>query len=708
MSELILDQPVNITSAMAPLPLLEGAGAATADLGPIWIVEEAAGHLRSQGRKGPASQLRLYRLFGDSLTIAGERTLAADTKRTDAVMSMLQQARANDGVVVCSHRAAAVHLLAEQLELYGKLNYVLEVDPTRSIEFARARNGVRITAPKVRVEEASWTSVSLSQPAGSSDCFAANLGKGSLGQVADLTCFALSIGGIDGYQRGVLIGMTSLTVDDRLKRLAQLLAWTRWIRLSVRRAARTSKASAASGRVRKIQDSPGKAVAGIQIRANRRLSASHDLREAQQRAQTPEAPVEMGRRLTAAKTTLNVVELFAGAGGMGLGFLNALSADGRGFRIAGSAEIHPVYTQTLRQNHAYMEGAGLTPADTTPHECVPMDLCSPAVRKRLGAVARERGDVDVVIGGPPCQGFSSANRNSWSSSNPNNRLVDAFMDCVGQMNPRILLMENVQGILWTPRDRTSSGPSVATHVLKRLERMGYLVFPKLLDAVWYGAPQNRNRFFLLGIHKDVGYQPDDFGAWGPFPKPTHGPGTGNEFVSVRDAIRDLPRLVNGDDRAERAYVNNSAALQQNAFLRQMRAGAPADVVWDHVTSRHADYVIERYKRIPQGKNWEAVRELMTNYADVERTHSNIYRRLAWSEPAITMGHYRKSMIIHPSQHRGLSLREAARLQSFPDWFRFAGSEDGSLDGGLVHKQQQLANAVCPSVTKAVAEFILNL
>jgi site-specific DNA-cytosine methylase len=65
---------------------------------------------------------------------------------------------------------------------------------------------------------------------------------------------------------------------------------------------------------------------------------------------------------------------------------------------------------------------------------------------------------------------------------------------------------------------------------------------------------------------------------------------------------------------------------------------------------------------------------MTNYADVERTHSNIYRRLAWSEPAITIGHYRKSMIIHPSQHRGLSLREAARLQSFPDWFRFAGTE----------------------------------
>jgi site-specific DNA-cytosine methylase len=99
--------------------------------------------------------------------------------------------------------------------------------------------------------------------------------------------------------------------------------------------------------------------------------------------------------------------------------------------------------------------------------------------------------------------------------------------------------------------------------------------------------------------------------------------------------------------------------------------------------------------------------MMTNYAAIERTHSNIYRRLISSEPAITIGNYRKAMLVHPSQHRGLSLREAARLQSFPDWFRFAGAADG-LGGGLGFKQQQIANAVCPLVTKAVAEFLLQL
>jgi site-specific DNA-cytosine methylase len=144
----------------------------------------------------------------------------------------------------------------------------------------------------------------------------------------------------------------------------------------------------------------------------------------------------------------------------------------------------------------------------------------------------------------------------------------------------------------------------------------------------------------------------------------------------------------------------------NHYLRLMRLHAPKNRILDHITSKHADYVIERYKRIPPGGNWESITKMMSNYADVERTHSNIYRRLVWNQPSITIGHYRKSMLVHPRQDRGLSLREAARLQSFPDWFRFAGAVKGP--GGLIHKQQQLANAVCPLVAQTLAEFILGL
>jgi DNA-cytosine methyltransferase len=707
MSELTLGREQGRDVAELQPQLMSGIGAAVKDLGSIWIVEEAAGHLRTQGKRGPMPQLRLYRLRGDVLTAVDHADLAPDVKRPDAVMSMLRRSGATEGVLVCSYRAAAAPRLAELLEAHDRLHYVLEVDPARSLEFDRARKGVRIAVPKMRAENASWTQVTLQQPAGPSECFAANLGTTALGELGGLTCFALSFGRISGYQRGVLVGITSLTLDKKLKTLAQLLAWTRWIRVAVRRAVRSTKAHAEWDRAQ-ISNSVPDGVAVIKVRANRRIASAHDLRAAEQRSLLEAPDLQLRRQLTKNKKTLNIVELFAGAGGMGLGFLNARSADGRSYRIAGSAEIHPIYTQTLKRNHQYMEGVGLVPRGSTPLECIPTDLCASSARSHLAEIAAARGDVDIVIGGPPCQGFSSANRNSWSSSNPNNKLVDAFMDSVSLLRPKVLLMENVQGILWTPRDGSGSGPSVASHVLSRLAGMGYQVFPKLLDAVWYGAPQNRNRFFLVGLHQDLGYRAEDFGEWGPFPRPTHGPGTVNGFVTVRDAIRDLPQIANGDDAVACAYDIETARLEQNTFLRQMRAGAPADVIWDHVTSRHADYVIERYKLIPQGKNWEAVRHLMTNYADVDRTHSNIYRRLAWDEPAITMGHYRKSMIIHPSQSRGLSLREASRLQTFPDWFRFSGSVDGTSEGGLIHKQQQLANAVCPSVTKAVAEFILEL
>jgi site-specific DNA-cytosine methylase len=174
---------------------------------------------------------------------------------------------------------------------------------------------------------------------------------------------------------------------------------------------------------------------------------------------------------------------------------------------------------------------------------------------------------------------------------------------------------------------------------------------------------------------------------------------------LREAIADLPAIANGDDSDELPYLEpNGSATEFVAFAR---SGAPAGKVWDHVVSTHADYVIERYRRIPPGSNWSAIAHMMTNYAAVDRTHSNIYRRLMWDQPSITVGHYRKAMLIHPEQHRGLSLREAARLQSFPDWFRFAGTDQGAKKG-MTYKQQQVANAVCPLLAKALGELLLEL
>jgi len=271
-------------------------------------------------------------------------------------------------------------------------------------------------------------------------------------------------------------------------------------------------------------------------------------------------------------------------------------------------------------------------------------------------------------------------------------------------------MENVQGMLWTSpvgslQDRHNT---VADYAARNLVRAGYDIFPRILDAARYGVPQHRSRLFVLGIHRDFGYRPEDFGKWGPFPPPSNGPGTAWPYVTVRDAIGDLPNVSNGASETVIPYsATETADLNGSAFLKRMRAHAPSGVIFDHLTSRHANYVIDRYRRIPPGGNWQDIVNMMTNYAEIERTHSNIYRRLKWDETSITIGDYRKSMLVHPSQNRGLSVREAARLQSFPDWYRFSGGSNGAR-GGLMHKQKQLANAVCPLVTQAFAEFILRL
>jgi len=517
--------------------------------------------------------------------------------------------------------------------------------------------------------------------------------------------FAVETGGIDGLHRGTIFGLTSLRRVS-LRRLLVSVGWARWIRPAVRRQERLALEADENSIVDFSANGLRRNTGTITVRANIALARRQD-----QTAEWNQADLPLNggssRGVFAALSQVNVVELFAGAGGMGLGFLLAARGGSR-YRLVFSAEVDPICVATLRQNHRFIATLKHQ-ADVVPAEIDPVDLRATETLALIKTRVKQAGGVHLLIGGPPCQGFSNANRNSWHSTNPHNRMIDVFLRYVEALRPPIFLLENVQGILWTSKGgRSSARLTVGDHLARRMASAGYEVFPKLLDGVWYGAPQYRSRFFLLGLRRDFGYQREHFGQWGPFPLPTHGPGCAQSYVTVRQAIGDLPPAKNGQGSEKQDYQEPaSKELRSNMFLSLMRTGASRRVIFDHITSRHADYVIDRYRRIPQGGNWQDIAEKLTNYANVERTHSNIYRRLKWTEPSITIGHYRKSMLVHPSQHRGLSLREASRLQSFPDWFRFAGSTNGG-EGGLVHKQQQLANAVCPLVTKAVAEFLQGL
>ncbi|HEY6344400.1 MAG TPA: DNA cytosine methyltransferase [Bryobacteraceae bacterium] len=662
--------------------------------------------------------VRLHRINASGCKVLAEKTYRAgalkasvkDGGKASVALELIDSVRLRGGSTVVAAGSAFgcnTRFLAGLAD--RTLDSVVELRPSSPLRCSNVAvdTGLASTAGEL-LRLPKWTRFELTAPCavGALEYWAALLAEvwmpgGGLGRL-----FAVQTGGIPGIHRGTIFGLTSACTAE-LSDLLRAVGWARWIRPATRREERRLfPLPPTRGQIRTDGTQKQLATAPLTVRANITLAFQQDTRAPWNQGELPLYPSDLRGQLASVSPILNVAELFAGAGGMGLGFLMAHRGRQR-YRVVFSGEVNPIYVETLRTNHTMLSSRRRGDrADHVP-ECVePVDLRTADARAFLRQRAREAGGLHVLIGGPPCQGFSNANRNSWHSANPHNQLIEVFLGFVEDLHPPVFLLENVQGILWTQKGGRSV--TAVEYLARRMKEAGYELFPKLLDAVWYGVPQYRSRFFLLGLSRDLRYREEDFGQWGPFPLPTHGPGGSEPYITVREAIGDLPQLENGEDSASLEYSEPSAEeLFANPFLKLMRRGAPRGVIVDHVTSRHADYVIERYRHIPQGGNWEDIADKLTNYADVQRTHSNIYRRLKWSEPSITIGHYRKSMLVHPSQHRGLSLREAARLQSFPDWFRFSGSADSGA-GGLVHKQQQLANAVCPLVTKALAEFILRL
>jgi DNA-cytosine methyltransferase len=678
----------------------------------LLLVEDDTARSLRRGATGVSERtndvlIRVHRIGKSGIRITKEGThivgAASGTEKANTALRLLDQIDSRNTVIVGGTEYGSNSQFLSGL--YERdLDAVLEVRP-RTRMTRKWGVGISHLVPlSALISTASWQRVEVRIPGTDARRIrysVTRLGAGYLESGHHGLFFALQTGAIEGLHPGTIFGFTQAR-DVTTRQLIEAIGWARWIRPVVRRSERppapTSPASNGNGHASANGTGP-------RLRANITLSRVHDQQRSIERSQldrfSPRGALGSRSRV------LNVVELFAGAGGMGLGFLLA-DSKGAGYQLTYSGEVDPTYVETLNTTHEEAARVLRLGPNRAPRRAVPADLRSPEAMASALDAATPTG-TDVLIGGPPCQGFSNANRNSWNKANPHNQLVDVFLDYAETLDPRIFVMENVQGIHWTQKGGlTHPRSTVLEHVQDRMAAAGYEVFVQLLDSVWYGVPQYRSRFFVLGIHRDLGYRSTDFGEWGPFPLPSHGPGTLEPYVTVKEAIADLPRVGNGSDAETMRYTEPRSTLKnRREFLRFLRSGTEANSITDHVTSRHAPYVIDRYERIPPGGNWEDIRESLTNYADAERTHSNIYRRLTWDEPSVTIGHYRKSMLVHPSQHRGLSLREAARLQSFPDWFRFAGNPDG-LPGGLVHKQQQLANAVCPLVSKAIAEFIMEL
>jgi DNA (cytosine-5)-methyltransferase 1 len=345
------------------------------------------------------------------------------------------------------------------------------------------------------------------------------------------------------------------------------------------------------------------------------------------------------------------IDLFAGAGGLSLGACMA------GIRVKYAIERDPHAVATYKKNH--------------PTTCVlQKDVRRISAKADFGAM----GATDLVLfGGAPCQGFSTSNQRTRTKKNKQNWLFQPFLSLARAIKPEWVVFENVKGI-----SETEDG-FFLDQVTTGLKDAGYTVTKWLLNSSNFGVPQHRSRWFIIGSKSGV------------IPS---APAPYKLKLSVKDAIGDLPILRNGASACAKQYRLDA----NSAYAKTMRGKMKS--CCNHLVTRSNQVVIRRYTCVPAGGNWQDIpKTLMKNYADRSRCHIHIYHRLRYEKPSVVIGNFRKNMLIHPTQNRGLSVREAARLQSFPDSYTFTGS--------IGFQQQQVGNAVPPLLAKAVFEQIVK-
>lgn len=522
-----------------------------------------------------------------------------------------------------------------------------------------------------------------------------------------------------------------------------------------------------------------------------------------------------------------VVDLFAGAGGLSLGFMQTQK-----FEIKVAFENNPNMQETYRLNHPKVDVRG--------------DVCGADYKE----LEKQYGKIDVVIGGPPCQGFSNANRQRNHAISQNNMLVKQYIRAIVELQPKAFVMENVsmlksdvhrfyldkkdknivvkyniptketeillldeeymfEGALEIVSDKAKinqylwpeehyfemniifkacknseklvkalekhkknllkfseeyidngnrdyiekesykafeiikkyyNGEVTANMILANIEQAimiqrmlgkakeifdnelvvekylggknivacirsyavydylssilqsddnGYVLNSKVLCAADYGAPQKRMRFVIVGVKKKIS---DKIALpIGSFDE--------DQYRTVRDAIEDLEdaKPVYSLEEDKGIIIGNVEEI--STLGRQLRN---TTVLKNHIVTKTTSIAMERFKALKQGQNFHALNDALKSntYTDVSRTQNTIYLRLNYDEPSGTVVNVRKSMWIHPTLDRAISVREAARLQTFPDSFVFCGTKD--------KQYQQVGNAVPPIMAKAIAKKIAKV
>jgi DNA (cytosine-5)-methyltransferase 1 len=383
-----------------------------------------------------------------------------------------------------------------------------------------------------------------------------------------------------------------------------------------------------------------------------------------------------------APVNLRAIDLFCGAGGLSQGFRQA------GFEIRLGVDADPDACATYEANQP---GARTLRADLR-------DLSGADLLQEAGL-----SEIEIVLGGPSCQGFSThGRRNGWvRPDDSRNFLYREYARIVEQLQPLCFVMENVPGLLYYDNGRFWE------KIKRRFVRAGYRVRHELLLAADYGIPQLRRRLLIVGTR-----------LAGPFvfPERTHVGALRRDHrdlwekrrlagwphldahVGVWDAISDLPPIDAGGGTDVARYGGPA----QTEFQRRLRAGSRW--LYDHQAAALSEGHLRQIEHVPEGGTWRDIplELLPKRFARIRRTDSTtLFGRLERAFPAYTIttqfNNVTTGCYTHPLQHRALSVREGARIQTFPDRYRFVGS--------LESKCRQIGNAVPPLLAEVVAHAV---
>jgi DNA (cytosine-5)-methyltransferase 1 len=392
------------------------------------------------------------------------------------------------------------------------------------------------------------------------------------------------------------------------------------------------------------------------------------------------------------------IDLFCGCGGFTLGMIRA------GFDCLAAIDFNPQAVAALKANLADKIQSGLTPV----RHALERDLTTFPPAELAATIGAQR--VDVIVGGPPCQGFSTARQRDGSNhgdkrlkEDPRRHLFRNFLDHVEYFQPKVFVIENVLGLRSAAGGRYFTAVQYEARILGRDKGLpGYRVHPQIERGEKLGVPQKRRRQLIVGVRADLpGYFPTELA---PAPRALLG-------TLLGDAILDLPSLVAGAGAHETPYDLKRRKLQflcgtrdrfrRNYLDRVAEVGA-SPAIFNHVARPHSDRDLRDFERIPEGSSSAEQMRLGVKFEFPYKKTSfkDRYTRQHRNQPCSTIvAHLSKDglMFIHPVQNRSLTPREAARVQTFPDWFVFPVAR--------THAFRVIGNAVPPLIAEAVGRAI---